>query len=49
MAIVKLRKGTVYYRKTCIEQPFLHPDLCFESYHTKIDVAEYVLLGQILL
>lgn len=46
MAIVKLRKGTVYYRKTCIE-PFLHPDLRFESYHTKVDVVEYVLLRHI--
>jgi hypothetical protein len=30
----KLRKETIYYCKTCSKRPFLHPDNCFELYHT---------------
>lgn len=30
----KLRKETVYYCKTCSNQPSLHPEECFEIYHT---------------
>lgn len=33
----KLRKETVYFCKTCPDQPFLHPDICFEVYHTEHD------------
>lgn len=33
---MKLRKETIYYCKTCQDEPFLHPDLCFELYHTKL-------------
>lgn len=31
----KIRKETVYFCKTCPEQPTLHPEDCFEAYHTK--------------
>lgn len=30
-----LRKETVYYCKTCVSMPTLHPDDCFELFHTK--------------
>jgi hypothetical protein len=30
----KLRKETIYYYKRCSKRPFLHPDKCFELYHT---------------
>lgn len=29
-----LRRETIYYCKTCTAQPPLHPDSCFERYHT---------------
>ncbi|XP_054257551.1 piggyBac transposable element-derived protein 4-like [Macrosteles quadrilineatus] len=33
----KVRKETVYFCKTCDEKPYLHPDTCFEVYHTQKD------------
>ncbi|XP_046676103.1 protein bric-a-brac 1-like isoform X1 [Homalodisca vitripennis] len=30
----KIRKETVYFCKTCTKKPSLHPDICFELYHT---------------
>lgn len=30
-----LRKETIYHCKTCGAKPALHPDLCFELYHTQ--------------
>lgn len=31
----KVRKETVYFCKTCDEKPYLHPETCFEVYHTQ--------------
>jgi hypothetical protein len=30
----RLLKEIMYYCKTCSKKPFLHPDKCFELYHT---------------
>lgn len=32
-----LKKETIYYCKTCAISPPLHPDVCFEVYHTQQD------------
>ncbi len=30
-----LRSETIYFCKTCDHKPYLHPDKCFEKYHTE--------------
>lgn len=32
--INNVRRETIYFCKTCTDKPFLHPDKCFERYHT---------------
>lgn len=34
--VVGARHRTVYYCKTCPDNPTLHPDTCFERYHTRL-------------
>ena len=37
LQIVGARHRTGYYCKTCPDSPTLHPDTCFERYHTRFD------------
>ena len=38
------RKATLFYCKTCVKKPGLHPSACFKAYHTQENYKQNCLL-----